>query len=291
MKSYLLLPFLAFGIGCTQPNPNFYNYKNLHQEGTEIAFEVLPLSRAVSCYFVKDDFDWSEYYSNDSVPKGYFKLYKIDLNLAIKLKHIFPSLNDRCSLNTELTKDTLTIYDQPFEMQKLLGESYKQIEPEITDAFIFSDKERKILGIQGLAAQNGVAPPRTRWVLFFDITDTMKIRVIQNLSVYKKISAQETTPYHYIGDFNRDGKIEVCLGKEKYGKIDYDTFKVFTIIGDELVLDKNHQFVLNYDYEKGIVYIDTKRTKWYYDFQEELYKLPPKKREIVYPAWYEYTCR
>jgi len=93
------------------------------------------------------------------------------------------------------------------------------------------------------------------FVMMFNITEENNVKCV--------FSDYQNCGINNIGDFNKDGNLEIaslhscCSGD--------DTLKCYSFVSDSAKLLKDYFLVLKYRIENGISYIDLKHSKWFFD--------------------------
>ena len=268
MKKIHILIFLFFLCSCKKVN--FYSYEQLHQTGTTVAIRELNLNRKIHSYSSPNSY-MSEF-------GDYNMVYLFD---SIDIRHYYPSYEARSMLPVACL-DTIEIEGSKFCIQNLLIDEEFGL-PEIQHAYLFNEKQKKYLLLTGNDIYDrGIG--HLYWVLLFDITDKKNVVSIVPVAQARCNKVYASHP-SFIGDFNKDGKVDICLFCEN---VTFDNFVknnihediyVYNIENDSLVKVPRYKLIIDQNNKNRIYYIGS--NKWFYPLNGS--NTRPKEFEFIFP--------
>lgn len=215
----------------------FTNFSDIHNKHTRLKISKIKLN------FIAKKIDTQQLYSNNIIV----------LNKDIELSHIYPNYEDRISTFQQMV-DTLVIKNKRFCIQQLLNDTVSNIYPNIVQAYLVKQKEQNILCVEGLFMDD-VEVSHKRWILFFDLTDIKNIIHIKSIC-----NTRYATNTDFLGDFNNDGNIDVCL-------FNGDTINVFNIHNNTLVQSRKYYLVTERLGNEHIYCVNLNHSNWFYDLK------------------------
>ncbi len=170
------------------------------------------------------------------------------INFEFNIRHKRPSFGLR---GFGFSKDTIKIADTSFCLQNILTELEHSI-PQILKLYKVDCNNHHYL-LMLISESNGQLT--FLWNLIFDISDLKHIKLILPTGNDKSCLRMYATFPSYLGDFDKDGKLDVCL-------INGDTLQSYSIKNEKLVKNEKKYIVIDKNYMQNAITIIDDRC-WY----------------------------